>query len=95
LPKSVELTLYIREGCHLCDAMLQELRDLQRRLHFRLRLADIDADAALRRRYDEWVPVLCHERTEICHYQLDEPVLRDYLSRGPNLSGSRHLPDPR
>jgi glutaredoxin len=74
-----ELRLYYREGCHLCDAMLQALRGLQPRLGFELRLVDVDADPALARRYDEWVPVLCLSGREICHYRLDEAALQDAL----------------
>jgi hypothetical protein len=76
----VELTLFYREGCHLCQSMLQALRGLQSRLDFALRLVDIDADPVLRRRYDEWVPVLCRGEHEICHYHLDEPRLRQELN---------------
>jgi hypothetical protein len=65
----------------LCDIMLQALRGLQPRLGFELQMLDIDAgDAALRRRYDEWVPVLCHGEREICHYRLDEAALRAALA---------------
>jgi hypothetical protein len=61
--------------------MLQALRGLQPRLGFELQMLDIDAgDAALRRRYDEWVPVLCHGEREICHYRLDERALRETLA---------------
>ncbi len=67
----VELTLYYREGCHLCETMRQALRGLQSRLRFGLRLVDIDRDPGLRRRYDEWVPVLCLGERELCHYHLD------------------------
>lgn len=72
---AVRLTLYYREGCHLCEAMLQALRGLQSRLAFELILVDIDRDPALQRRYDEWVPVLAEGEREICHYHLDEKAL--------------------
>ena len=76
-----ELTLYYREGCHLCEVMLQALRGLQRRLEFELQLVDVDRDAELARRYDEWVPVLCLGEREVCHYHLDEQVLRQFLGQ--------------
>ncbi len=71
----IRLTLYSREGCHLCEVMLQTLRGLQPRLGFALQLVDVDSDPGLVRRYDEWVPVLCCGEQEICHYQLDEQAL--------------------
>lgn len=70
------LTLYYREGCHLCQTMLQALRGLQSRLRFELTLVDVDRDPDLRQRYDEWVPVLCHGDRELCHYHLDEQAVR-------------------
>ena len=72
----VRLTLYYREGCHLCQSMLQALRGLQSCLDFELKLVDIDCDPGLRRRYDEWVPVLCQQERELCHYHLDERAVR-------------------
>jgi len=74
-----ELTLYYREGCHLCEAMLQALRGLQPQLGFALQTVDIDSDPELSRRYDEWVPVLYAGEREICHYRLDERALRQAL----------------
>jgi glutaredoxin len=76
-----QLILYYREGCHLCEVMLQALRGLQRRLEFELQLVDVDRDAELARRYDEWVPVLCLGEREVCHYHLDEQVLRQFLGQ--------------
>jgi len=73
------LTLYYREGCHLCEVMLQALRGLQPQLGFELQLVDVDRDPELVQRYDEWVPVLCLGEREICHYRLDEQALRAAL----------------
>ena len=71
----MQLTLYYREGCHLCETMLQALRGLQSDLAFEIVLVDIDREPALRQRYDEWVPVLCRGELEICHYHLDLTAL--------------------
>lgn len=76
----MQLTLYYREGCHLCETMLQALRGLQSDLAFELALVDIDRETALRQRYDEWVPVLCHGELEICHYHLDAEALNTALN---------------
>ena len=73
------LTLYYREGCHLCEAMLQALRGLQTCLDFDLQLQDIDRDPQLAQRYDEWVPVLLGGEQEICHYHLDQSALEAFL----------------
>ncbi len=82
----MRLTLYYREGCHLCQNMLQALRGLQSHLGFELQLVDIDRDTRLRQRYDEWVPVLCEDERELCHYYLDEQALRDACFKQTNGS---------
>ena len=47
----------------------------------RLRVLDVDADSALEAKYDELVPVLLHEGTELCHHFLDVAGVRDYLRK--------------
>lgn len=42
---------------------------------------DVDADPELEALYDELVPVLLHEESELCHYFLDVIKVRDYLSK--------------
>ncbi len=86
MPEKPTLTLYYREGCHLCETMLQALRGLQSRLDFDISLVDIDRDPGLRQRYDEWVPVLLAGEHEICHYHLDSLALESFLAAG--CSGS-------
>ena len=44
-------------------------------------VVDVDADPRLEALYDELVPVLLHEGTELCHYRLEDAKLRDYLSK--------------
>lgn len=73
------LTLYTREGCHLCDDMERELTVLQQQYQFSLNVVDIDKDNYLKFRYDERVPVLADGETEICHYQVNEDVMKAYL----------------
>lgn len=64
-------TVYIRHGCHLCDAMTTRLR--QRGIAFTE--VDIDADEALRRTYNERVPVLMRDGEFVCQYFLDDVEL--------------------
>ncbi|HHJ14962.1 MAG TPA: glutaredoxin family protein [Gammaproteobacteria bacterium] len=83
-PERVVLTLYYREGCHLCQDMLQALRGLQSYPQLDIRPVDIDRDPVLRRRWDEWVPVLCSAAgEEICHHFLDPQALARHLAGRP------------
>lgn len=76
------LTLYLRHGCHLCEAMLRQLQPLQAELGFELETVDIDGDPALEAAYGQLVPVLMRGDTEICHYFLEVSQLRQCFSRG-------------
>jgi hypothetical protein len=69
------LVLYVREGCHLCDAMERELEPFVRRFDLRCRREDVDGSIELARRYGHKVPVLVDGDFEICHYFLDEEQL--------------------
>ncbi|MCP5142410.1 MAG: glutaredoxin family protein [Gammaproteobacteria bacterium] len=64
-------TVYVRHGCHLCEAMTTRLR--QRGIAFTE--VDIDADAGLRREYNDRVPVLTRDGEFVCQYFLDEALL--------------------
>ena len=75
-PKPIPLTLYRRQGCHLCEDMEQQIAQLLDAGTFTLTLVDIDADPTLKARFNEWVPVLYHADQEICHHFLDLNALR-------------------
>ena len=77
----MELTLYYREHCHLCDAMRKALMTFSR-ISGPLEWSevDIDRDIELIRRFDTRVPVLCRGESEICHHFFDEPALRAELA---------------
>ena len=74
------LTVYSRAYCHLCDEMITGLQPLQARFHFGLEVVDVDADAALEKRYGQDVPVLLHGSRELCHHRLDTALVTDYLA---------------
>ena len=74
-----ELTVFVRQGCHLCTDMLQSLEHLKSELDFRYRVQDVDEDAALSACYGDRVPVLVADANELCWYFLDPDRLREYL----------------
>ncbi len=73
------LTLYFREGCHLCDDMAFALRELLDADRHRIERVDIDRDATLRERYNADVPVLCLGDEVICRHFLDRERLQQVL----------------
>lgn len=70
------ITLYSREGCHLCDTAADVL--LRNLLSFDV--VDIDADPALRERYNECVPVVVIDGRERFRGRVDELLLRRLLA---------------
>jgi glutaredoxin len=76
---TLELTVFVRQGCHLCTDMLQSLEHLKSELDFRYRVRDVDEDAVLATRYGDRVPVLVAGVSELCWYFLDTDRLREYL----------------
>jgi glutaredoxin len=52
--QSLQVVLYTREGCHLCDDALRVLE----RHGVRPKIVDIDSDPRLRTRFDTCVPVV-------------------------------------
>ena len=75
----IQLTLYGRNDCHLCEDMQNSLTELQGTIGFSLKWIDIDTDPALQARYSTLIPVLMHNDTEICHYFLDPEALNSYF----------------
>ena len=77
-----QLRVYVRSGCHLCDAMLAELETSPQQGKFELEVIDILGRPALESRYGSRIPVLCSVGDEeICHYFLDETALAEYFSQ--------------
>ncbi len=59
----IELTLYTREDCCLCDVATGLLDGLANELGYRYHTVDIDRDLELIQRYGERVPVLANTST--------------------------------
>ena len=76
-----DVTLYVTDGCHLCEEAERSLRRLMREMRFRLELVDISSDAALHRRYGLAVPVLAVNGEAVLSAPLDEGRVREALAR--------------
>ena len=74
------LTLYFREGCHLCDDMQAMLGELLDPNSFELESVDIDADPQLKTQYNELVPLLALGETELCRHFLDLKTVQQALA---------------
>ena len=69
------VTVYVRPGCHLCDAALAVLRPLREEHGFSLQAVDIESDDELHARYLERIPVILLDGEELYDFAVDEADL--------------------
>jgi glutaredoxin len=69
------VTLYGRDGCHLCDDARAALERIRLDRPFELREIDIESDAALHARYLERIPVIALDGEELFDHFVDEAQL--------------------
>lgn len=69
------LVLYSRSGCHLCEAMEEELLPFIHSGEIEVRRIYIDNDEKLQQLYGHRVPVLMYNEQLICDYFLDPDAL--------------------
>lgn len=81
-----EVILYTRQRCHLCDEAKALLLKLQREEPFRLVELDIDADAELRERFNEEVPVIFIHGRKAFKYAIDPGKFLKSLRAGPSAA---------
>ena len=71
----LNVTLYMRPGCELCDEVKSYLKALQRKFPHVLAEVNIETDETLRARYSEQIPVV-----EVGPYRLKAPISREALT---------------
>ncbi|HLH16196.1 MAG TPA: glutaredoxin family protein [Bryobacteraceae bacterium] len=76
-----KVTLYTRAGCHLCEQAKRVLAEARGRAAFDYEEFDIDADAELRRLYNDEVPVIAIDGHKAFQYGVDMSELLKRLGR--------------
>jgi len=80
------LVVLSREGCGLCEDMLQALAEFERtQVIPAVTVVDVDSDPELERRFGLKVPVLLLDGSAICHYTLNSNELLRLVGRGPAI----------
>ncbi len=72
MPDPRTVVVYSRKGCHLCEVVKESLHKLSRRGGFTWQEVDVDADAALRREFNDQVPVVFIDGRKAFKYHMDE-----------------------
>ena len=70
-----QLTLYSREGCHLCEVAETALSRVRARVEFELQIVDVDTEERLQKLYGMEVPVLLVDGEKFSIYEVDEAAL--------------------
>ena len=81
MPNTIQIDIYSRPGCHLCDAAKAVIERVQRRFAFVLRVIDIESDPALEKEYGEQIPVVFVNGNKAFKYHVDEAELEEKVKR--------------
>ncbi len=80
----MSLVVYSRQGCHLCEVLIEELLPLVRG-HFDVEVRDIDSRPDWRDTYNTRVPVVEYRDEVVSEYQLDrDKIMLLVRSTGAN-----------
>jgi len=80
----LNVTLYTRKDCHLCEQTKADLESLQEKIPHNLVEVDIESDPALQRAYLVEIPVV-----EVGPYKLSAPISRQQLEMTLNAANDR------
>ena len=78
---AARVVVVTREGCHLCDDALTSIATVCQDMNVTWQTVDVDADPALKREWNDHVPVTFVDGELFSRWFLDADRLRDALAR--------------
>lgn len=79
MPPSIQIEIYSRPGCHLCDEAKAVIEPFTQRYRIDLRVTDVDSDNALRQAYGSDIPVVMINGKEAFRHRVDAGLLEKKL----------------
>ena len=79
---TTQITIYQRDGCHLCEIASAQLEQLQSDYQFELEQVDIESSDHLHRLYLERIPVITLDGEELYDFEINLPDLKSRLFAG-------------
>ena len=76
------LKVYSRQGCHLCELLLEELLPMVRG-RLSVEICDIDSRSDWQEKYTARVPVVEYRNGIVCEYRLDRDAILGLLDPPP------------
>jgi len=73
------LTVYSRQGCHLCEQLIEALLPLVRD-QLDIEVIDVDSRDDWRRKYDSRVPVIEFDGRLVCEFSLDRDAIMQIIA---------------
>lgn len=81
MPNTIQIDIYSRPGCHLCDEAKEVVERLRQRHSFALRIINIEEDPALETAYGTEIPVVFINGNKAFKYRVDEAELEKKVKR--------------
>jgi glutaredoxin len=77
----VQIDIYSRPGCHLCDDAREIIERVQRRFPFSVRIINIEDDPSLEQTYGDQIPVVFINGNKAFKYRVDEAELEQKVKK--------------
>ena len=75
----MEVVLYTKAGCHLCEVARRTIESLRDEFGFTFRVVSLESDPALREQYALDIPVILLDGREVARHRVDPAVFRRKL----------------
>jgi glutaredoxin len=79
--ETIQIDIYSRPACHLCDEAKHVIERVQRRFGFAIRVINIESDPELEKKYGEQIPVVFINGNKAFKYHVDEAELESKVKR--------------
>jgi glutaredoxin len=81
MPDNVQIDIYSRPGCHLCDEAKDIIERVRQRHSFALRVVNIENDRALESEFGTEIPVVFINGSKAFKYRVNEAELEKKVKR--------------
>jgi glutaredoxin len=75
----MEVVLYTKAGCHLCEVARQAIEPFREEFGFTFRVISLESDPALRERYALNIPVILLDGREVARHKVSPGEFRRKL----------------
>jgi len=75
----VNVVIFSRPGCHLCDEAMRVIEAVRSEVPFALSIVDVSRDGALEARYGRDIPVVTFDGREAFRHRVEATTFREKL----------------